>query len=192
MEVHAARGDQLVARRRAAAIGRRRHAVGSREGAGEGLGRPISGIQSDGDHLIVTGGELVRGTLHQQPPAQRARRLAQRRRHQPVEVEPRQVRLAGQLLAVQIRLGEAPLDDVEQPLQAIGGDHVRHPATRFAGVPDRICSICVVASSAYQSASVFSSIDPASTAFWNASSSSGGIVYVCSSAGYTWFRTSAA
>jgi len=34
----------------------------------------------------------------------------------------------------------------------------------------------VVAAAAYQSASVFSSIDPASTAFWNASSSSGGIV----------------
>ena len=34
----------------------------------------------------------------------------------------------------------------------------------------------VAARGAYQSASVFSSIDPASTAFWNASSSSGEIV----------------
>ena len=123
MEVHAARTEQFVARRRAAAVGRRRHAVGPREGAGKGLGRPVPGIQSDSDHLFVTGGELVRGALHQQPPAQCARRLAQRRRHQPVEVEPRQVRLAGQLLAVQIRLCEAALDDVEQPLQPVGGDH---------------------------------------------------------------------
>jgi hypothetical protein len=124
MEVHAACAKQLVARRWAAAVGRRRHAVGPRKRAGKSLGRPVPGIQSDSDHLIVAGGELVCGALHQQPPAQRARRLAQRRRHQPVEVEPRQVRLAGQLLAVQVRLGEAPLNDVEQPLQPVGGDHV--------------------------------------------------------------------
>ena len=66
--------------------------------------------------------QLPRRALEQQPPAQRDRRLAGRRRQQPVQVVAREVRAPRQRGAVGARLVERAQHDVDQLAQA-----VRHP-----------------------------------------------------------------
>ena len=59
--------------------------------------------------------------LEQEAASEGAGRLADRGADQPVEVEAGQVRPPGQVVAGELRLVEAVLDEVEDPAQSVGG-----------------------------------------------------------------------
>lgn len=83
----------------------------------------------------------MRGPFEQQPPPERARRFADARPDEPVEVETRQVGTSGQVDAGQVGLVETVLDQVENPAKPIGAVHVDHPDGQPAGAPDQDCSV---------------------------------------------------
>ena len=64
-------------------------------------------------------GQAVGRPLEQQPPPERPGRLAEGRADQAVEVEAREVRPAGEVVAAEVGLVEAALDEVEDPAQAV-------------------------------------------------------------------------
>ncbi len=104
---------QVVTIGPATPVVRRRDVVRPGEGPRERLRRGVPRIHGDVDDGCVDGHELVGRTLEQQASTEPARRLAERRRHQPVEVESRQVRPIGQVTARRLGLVEACLDHVE-------------------------------------------------------------------------------
>jgi hypothetical protein len=71
--------------------------------------------------------QLIRGPFQQQPAPQRAGGLAGGGRHQPVEVEPAQVRPGGDVRAGRGRLLDAADNDVEQLTQLVPARSWCHP-----------------------------------------------------------------
>ena len=71
--------------------------------------------------------EPVRGTFEEQPPTERTRRLAGGRGHEPVEVEPRDVRPPGQFLRGQRRVVQRVREQVQEPDEVVVGGHDHDP-----------------------------------------------------------------
>jgi hypothetical protein len=117
--VDAARRLDLQSRPRRAPPVRRRHAVGAYEGAGERLVRAVAGGDRDVEHAVVAGDQLVGGPFEPDPAAEPGGSLTRRGRHDAVEVEPRHVSPARDVLAVETGVVEAVGDDVDEAAEGV-------------------------------------------------------------------------
>ena len=133
VEVDPAGGGEVEGSPRGAAQLGRADAVRAGERTGEGLVGAVAGVHTDVDDEVVGGGQAVGRPLEQQAAPERAGWLAYRGADEPVEVEARQVRPTGQVVAAEIGLVEAVLDEVEDPSQPVGGA----PARRWLGCGSR-------------------------------------------------------
>jgi len=82
--------------------------------------RRVAGLDRDAQDVVVRGQKAVRGTFEQDATPKCCGRLAGRSRHEPVDVEPREVQARRDRLAGCLALVQRPLEDVDEAGEGVG------------------------------------------------------------------------